>query len=63
VTIDPRIASCGNEWGKLWVYNPMSIYDVELTMLDGSTKKFEEFKDHKVLVVNVASRCGLSSAV
>lgn len=38
----------------------MSIYDVELTMLDGSTKKFAEFKDHKVLVVNVASRCGLA---
>ena len=38
----------------------MSIYDVELTMLDGSTKKFEEFKDHKVLIVNVASRCGLA---
>ena len=37
-----------------------SIYDVELTMLDGSTKKFSEFKNQKVLVVNVASRCGLS---
>ena len=38
----------------------MSIYDVELTMLDGSKKSFADFKDHKVLVVNVASRCGLA---
>jgi glutathione peroxidase len=34
--------------------------DVPLTMLDGRTTTFGEFSDRVVLVVNVASRCGLS---
>lgn len=33
---------------------------ISLTMLDGSTKDFSEFAGKLVLVVNVASRCGLS---
>ena len=31
-----------------------------LTMLDGSTKDFSDFAGQVVMVVNVASRCGLS---
>lgn len=33
---------------------------ISLTMLDGSTKDFSDFAGKLVLVVNVASRCGLS---
>jgi len=32
----------------------------ELTMLDGSTKHLEDFQGKLLMVVNVASRCGLS---
>jgi glutathione peroxidase len=38
----------------------MSIPNVELTMLDGSAANFSDFAGKTVLVVNVASRCGLS---
>ena len=38
----------------------MTIKDLELTMLDGSKSNFAQFTDKVVLVVNVASRCGLS---
>jgi glutathione peroxidase len=38
----------------------MTIKDLELTMLDGSKSSFAQFADKVVLVVNVASRCGLS---
>jgi glutathione peroxidase len=38
----------------------MTIKDLELTMLDGSKSSFVQFADKVVLVVNVASRCGLS---
>ncbi len=38
----------------------MSLKDAELTMLDGRKTTFAEFADKAVLVVNVASRCGLS---
>lgn len=34
---------------------------ISLTMLDGSTKTTADFAGHCVLVVNVASRCGLST--
>lgn len=34
--------------------------DVELTMLDGSSKSLSDFAGKLVMVVNVASRCGLS---
>jgi len=33
---------------------------IPLTMLDGRATTFGEFADHVVLVVNVASRCGLA---
>lgn len=38
----------------------MAIFDTELQMLDGSTKSFSDFKGQLILVVNVASRCGLT---
>ena len=38
----------------------MTTQDIALTMLDGRTTTFGEFADKVVLVVNVASRCGLS---
>ena len=37
-----------------------SLTDAPLTMLDGRETTFAEFADHVVLVVNVASRCGLA---
>jgi glutathione peroxidase len=38
----------------------MNTREIALTMLDGRTTTFGEFADNVVLVVNVASRCGLS---
>ena len=38
----------------------MSIPNVELTMLNGSKANFADFAGKAILVVNVASRCGLS---
>jgi glutathione peroxidase len=38
----------------------MTTRDIALTMLDGRSTTFSEFADKVVLVVNVASRCGLS---
>ena len=38
----------------------MSLHDVALTMLDGRETTFGEFDGRAVLVVNVASKCGLT---
>lgn len=38
-----------------------SIYDFQAQRLDGSTCHLSEFKDHVLLIVNVASRCGFTS--
>lgn len=38
----------------------MSLKEAELTMLDGRKTTFAEFASKTVLVVNVASRCGLT---
>ena len=40
---------------------PQSIYDLQSQRLDGSTCLLSEFKDHVLLIVNVASRCGFTS--
>ena len=38
----------------------MNLNDVSLTLLDGSAAKFADYSSKVVLVVNVASRCGLT---
>ena len=38
----------------------MGLSDIPLTRIDGSATSFGEYADHVVLVVNVASRCGLA---
>lgn len=38
----------------------MSIRDIPLTMISGSTTTLAEHKDKVVIVVNVASKCGLA---
>lgn len=38
----------------------MKLDDIDLTMLDGSKATFSKFSGNVVLVVNVASRCGLA---
>jgi glutathione peroxidase len=36
------------------------LYEIDLTMNDGSPKSFGDFRGHPVLVVNVASKCGFT---
>ncbi|WP_108250285.1 glutathione peroxidase [Planctomonas deserti] len=38
----------------------MGLSDISLTRIDGSATSFGEYADRVVLVVNVASRCGLA---
>src|SRR5436305_11464658 len=39
---------------------PMSIHDIEIKTLDGEPSKLADHKGTAVLVVNVASKCGLT---
>lgn len=39
---------------------PASIYDFKVEALDGSTIDFSDFKGKKILIVNTASKCGLT---
>jgi glutathione peroxidase len=38
----------------------MSIYDVSINALDGNPRDLHDYADEAVLVVNVASKCGLT---
>jgi glutathione peroxidase len=38
----------------------MSVYDVSINALDGSPVDLRDYEDREVLLVNVASRCGLT---
>ena len=38
----------------------MSVYDYAAKTIDGKDKKLAEYKGHPLLVVNVASKCGLT---
>ncbi|WP_265522419.1 glutathione peroxidase [Oerskovia flava] len=38
----------------------MSVYDIPFQTMDGSTTSLAEYRDDVILVVNVASRCGLA---
>lgn len=38
----------------------MDFYDFEAERLDGSIEKMEKYKDKTIVVVNTASRCGLT---
>jgi glutathione peroxidase len=42
------------------VQSKASIYDYSVTAIDGSTIDFSDFRGKKILVVNVASRCGFT---
>ncbi len=38
----------------------MSIYDYEMTKMDGSTVSLKEYENQVVLIVNTASKCGFT---
>jgi glutathione peroxidase len=38
----------------------MSVYDYSAKTIDGQDKKLDQYKGHPLLIVNVASKCGLT---
>ena len=42
------------------IINDKSFYSLEANDIDGKTISFSKYKGKKVLIVNVASKCGLS---
>ena len=50
----------GKHLGGFAVVHSMTLKEIELTMIDGSQKTFADFANGPVLIVNVASRCGLT---
>jgi glutathione peroxidase len=40
--------------------NPVSLYEIELTTLDGAPTTLADLRGKAVLIVNVASKCGLT---
>ncbi len=38
----------------------MTLYDVEVTRIDGSVGTLDEYRDRVLLIVNVASQCGFT---
>lgn len=45
---------------KVWVAHHMDISKFEVVMLDGATRSLKDFAGKVTLIVNVASRCGLT---
>ncbi len=39
----------------------MSLYDIEVTKIDGQKQKLADYRGQALLIVNVASRCGFTS--
>jgi len=44
----------------LGAYSQSSFYDFKLPTIDGDTLNFADLKNKKVMIVNVASKCGLT---
>ena len=55
-----REVTCGEHLDTFDVVLTMTLKDIELKMIDGTEKTFADFSNGPVLVVNVASRCGLT---
>ena len=57
----PKKAKLKEEVLKVKDGNPVkSIYDLSFKTIDGAEKSLSQFKDKKILFVNVASKCGFT---